>query len=210
VYIVKPQDADFVQHPDDVYELWCCSGGGWGDPLDREPDAVARDVREGYCSRAAAEQVYATVVNASGEVDTAATERQLADTRARRVGKATGELTPPREDDHREDRLMTVGEYLDVVSGADGEARFECRKCSFDMGPTTENYKDRCVVHDRDIQELGRYFHDPTYFIDDPVCARDHYCPGCGTLMQVDVVRRSDPLLVDVKLTPTGTGTPAS
>jgi len=33
-------------------------GGGLGDPKDRDPEAVARDVREGYISREAAREVY--------------------------------------------------------------------------------------------------------------------------------------------------------
>ena len=45
-------------------------GGGWGDPRERDPREVARDVREGYITRERAREVYAVVVDArTGEVD---------------------------------------------------------------------------------------------------------------------------------------------
>ena len=48
-------------------------GGGWGDPLDRDPERVARDVRFGYVSREAAAEDYRVVMDSGGEVDFAAT-----------------------------------------------------------------------------------------------------------------------------------------
>ena len=53
----------------------CCSGAGYGDPLEREPDAVASDVLERYITRERAEAVYGVVVDAKGEVDHAGTEQ---------------------------------------------------------------------------------------------------------------------------------------
>jgi len=49
-------------------------GGGWGDPLARDPDFVANDVREGYISPAAT-AAYGVVLNpTTGDVDVAATK----------------------------------------------------------------------------------------------------------------------------------------
>ena len=48
-------------------------GGGFGDPASRDPERVARDVRFGYISRAAAEHDYKVVLKADGSVDAAAT-----------------------------------------------------------------------------------------------------------------------------------------
>ncbi|MDA0635586.1 hydantoinase B/oxoprolinase family protein [Nonomuraea sp. MCN248] len=42
-------------------------GGGYGDPLDRDPAAVVADVLDGYVSAEAAERVYGVVVEDSGE-----------------------------------------------------------------------------------------------------------------------------------------------
>ena len=48
-------------------------GGGFGDPLTRDPLRVARDVNLGYVTRAAARRDYRVVVGEDGAVDTVAT-----------------------------------------------------------------------------------------------------------------------------------------
>ena len=49
--------------------IWQSPGGaGHGDPRDRDPQAVARDVRQGLVSRDAAEALYGVVVDADGRI----------------------------------------------------------------------------------------------------------------------------------------------
>jgi N-methylhydantoinase B len=48
-------------------------GGGYGDPLERDPDLVATDVLDGYVSVGAARSDYGVVLDATGAVDRAAT-----------------------------------------------------------------------------------------------------------------------------------------
>ncbi len=48
-------------------------GGGYGDPLTRDPQAVARDVGLGFVSREAAEADYGVVIGSDGDVDDTAT-----------------------------------------------------------------------------------------------------------------------------------------
>ena len=50
-------------------------GGGWGDPLVRDPAAVARDVTLGYVTADAARDLYRVAVDAHGALDTVATAR---------------------------------------------------------------------------------------------------------------------------------------
>ena len=54
-------------------------GGGFGDPATREVAQVARDVRLGYVSRAAALREYKVALRADGSLDAEATERARAD-----------------------------------------------------------------------------------------------------------------------------------
>lgn len=55
-----------------IYET--AGGGGWGDPFERDPLLVLRDVREGYVTREAAEADYGVILSDDGEqVDAAAT-----------------------------------------------------------------------------------------------------------------------------------------
>jgi len=57
----------------DSFVLLTGGGGGFGAPDQRDPQRVAHDVRHGYVSAEAARNTYRVVLNASGEVDTAAT-----------------------------------------------------------------------------------------------------------------------------------------
>lgn len=49
-------------------------GGGYGPPRTRDPEAVRRDVAEGWISRERAEAVYGVLLGDDGDVDAAATE----------------------------------------------------------------------------------------------------------------------------------------
>jgi N-methylhydantoinase B len=57
-------------------------GGGWGSPLTRDPECVARDVRLGYVSADAARTAYGVVVSADGALDEAATRALRKETAA--------------------------------------------------------------------------------------------------------------------------------
>jgi N-methylhydantoinase B len=51
----------------------CCSGGGYGEPLERDPELVRADVAEGWVSRDRATAVYGVVFDELGQVDREAT-----------------------------------------------------------------------------------------------------------------------------------------
>jgi N-methylhydantoinase B len=74
-----------------VVRVLTTGGGGWGDPLEREPELVARDVSEGKVSRIAAHNDYGVVlVEAANlgefDIDAPRTEKLRAQMRARRGG----------------------------------------------------------------------------------------------------------------------------
>jgi N-methylhydantoinase B len=60
-------------------------GGGYGDPLKREPEQVASDLREGYISEDVARQVYGVACTDGGAVDSVATNRLRASIADKRV-----------------------------------------------------------------------------------------------------------------------------
>jgi N-methylhydantoinase B len=71
----------------DVVEVHTSGGGGFGDPLEREPAQVAADVRAGLLTPRRAAADYAVVVNEAGIIDRGATqahraERSRADTKS--------------------------------------------------------------------------------------------------------------------------------
>lgn len=59
------------------YITW--GGGGWGNPLERDPELVALEVRRGLVSSDGAFENYGVKVNGDGSVDTAATEAKRAE-----------------------------------------------------------------------------------------------------------------------------------
>jgi N-methylhydantoinase B len=69
----------------DLLSTYLAGGGGYGDPLTREPERVARDVVDGLVTVEKARLAYGVVVDEGGEVDLAATE---AERRGRSVGAA--------------------------------------------------------------------------------------------------------------------------
>jgi N-methylhydantoinase B len=67
----------------DVLMMESSGGGGFGDPLERDPSLVIADLAEGYVTPAAAESIYG-VVMMRGVVDTKATVARRAQLRAAR------------------------------------------------------------------------------------------------------------------------------
>src|SRR5437667_4073 len=74
----------FPLEPGDVLLMESSGGGGFGDPLERDPARVAADVGEGYVTAAAAEAIYGVVLRA-GAPDAAATEARRSKLHATRL-----------------------------------------------------------------------------------------------------------------------------
>jgi N-methylhydantoinase B len=62
-------------HKGDRLTMYVSGGGGYGDPFQRDPDLVGKDVRKGIVSVEGAARDYGVVADGSGRVDTAATKR---------------------------------------------------------------------------------------------------------------------------------------
>jgi N-methylhydantoinase B len=58
----------------DTYTVYSSGGGGWGNPLGRDPAAVLDDVQNGYISLEAARTLYGVVIR-DGAIDEAATRK---------------------------------------------------------------------------------------------------------------------------------------
>lgn len=71
--IVGNKVEDVAIEAGDVLHFITWGGGGWGDPLERAPELVAKEIRQGLVTPAGA-RAYGVVADADGVVDTAATE----------------------------------------------------------------------------------------------------------------------------------------
>ena len=71
----------------EVFGHEIAGGGGWGDPLERDPAAVAEDVRNGFVSHASAAETYGVVVDRSRwSVDLPASQSLRSRLRSERTG----------------------------------------------------------------------------------------------------------------------------
>lgn len=68
--------AGFPMIGRDVLVIESAGGGGWGDPLERDPAAVAEDLRAGYIDRDASNAVYGVQVTPQYDVDLTATQER--------------------------------------------------------------------------------------------------------------------------------------
>ncbi len=95
--LMNPADSDerldskltITMRSGDIFRHELAGGGGWGDPLERAPDLVLKDVRNELLSPERARTDYGVVVDTGHWiVDDAATDRLRADIRVMRVGEA--------------------------------------------------------------------------------------------------------------------------
>jgi N-methylhydantoinase B len=71
--ILPSKCHDVPVRPGDVLHFVTWGGGGWGDPLARDPELVAKEVRRGLVTAEGARR-YGVVVSDDGELDAAASE----------------------------------------------------------------------------------------------------------------------------------------
>jgi N-methylhydantoinase B len=83
-----PISLDVTLQPGERLISEACGGGGYGDPLLRDPERVAERLRAGWISETRAHDTYGVVVDTSKEtfaVDMAATDALRTDLRAKRA-----------------------------------------------------------------------------------------------------------------------------
>jgi N-methylhydantoinase B len=82
---VLPTLGTATMKRDDVILHTTASGGGWGDPLDRDPELVLSDIRDDKVSTAHAKEAYGVVLNDDAtQADAQATERLRQSMRSKR------------------------------------------------------------------------------------------------------------------------------
>src|SRR5215470_3132805 len=184
----------FRQEPRDVYAVIWSAAGGFGDPLERDPERVRSDVVEERCvSIDAARELYGVVITEEGLVDEAAT-RKLRSGRRDANRKKDGSVA------HLEGTVIShLTDALDLRREGDG-VHTACSRCAADLGLVRANYKDLCARRDRDIAAANPNIGDYRRYIDDRPVFRQFFCPGCGALIENEVARESDPVLHDIEL----------
>jgi N-methylhydantoinase B len=193
---LPPKAFGIVQGNDDIYVLRWCGAGGYGDPLDRDPGAVAVDVGAGMVSTAAAEQLFGVVLDAGGEVDAEQTQRARSEVRERRR-----QWEGPREPQLLEGSGNPVGPGLELRDQG-GERSIACGGCGAVLAPETGNWKDGALVNEASIEAGNVNIPDPARIIDEAVTMRQFACPSCLRLLDNELCLSADPPRWDIKLGP--------
>ncbi|RPH82127.1 MAG: hypothetical protein EHM88_10285, partial [Candidatus Rokuibacteriota bacterium] len=197
--LLQLRQIDIYQGPSDVYEVAFAAGAGYGDPLERDPEAVRKDVYLEDISLRAAREIFCVALVGEGEelrVDDAATAELRREALIERLGREPRPYAGPKLPGVRQ-----ITEYLNLVERG-GERWLACSRCGQPLGPASKSYKLHCHRVDRAIQAASTLIGEPQRFIDEPVQFRQFCCPACGGLIENEVCRAADPLLWDIALAP--------
>lgn len=161
-------------------------GGGCGDPLERDPTKVVRELRDGLISSHAATNYYGVALLPDSQtLDQAATQCRRHALRQERLaqGKSPSGNTSSVPQGQALHSRLKFHEHLEIA-GDRGTPVVRCR-CGHVFCKASENYKDYALRRERDLEEVtGRRLpHGQPYL----AVWQEYICPGCATLLQVDV-----------------------
>ena len=181
------------------------NGGGYGDPIMRDPESVARDVRTGAVSDEIAERIYGVVVHGERS-DPEATERrreQIREARrsAMRAPGLAGASGPGERAGAAPAPGTSWGESLRFVAAPataeaqDGATVAHCAHCDAALGNAAGDWRDLAATVEMSAEDLG-----PLVQLPPELVARQYVCPTCVTALWVEVVPADAPAWRDFKL----------
>ena len=172
--------------PGDRFEMYCASGGGFGDPLDREPEAVLMDMSEDRLDAGTAGEIYGVVLGAAGELDLAATEVRRDAIRRDRLAQAQPALRRLDELAHAGADAEPETPLYPGVAQVGRRAVSEASRAVLAYAP--DNWLDGCPTLDMAIDERAG-----------GTVARAHLDPVNGRMLFVDVIRTRDGPSIEVR-----------
>jgi hypothetical protein len=181
-------------------EIVVPNSGGYGDPLERDPEMVINDIDTGQVPADVAERIYGVSVDGKGGFDAEATADLRDRLRSERLEAARApEAMPDRTGPF--DVIVDVAEAL-AVANVDGQPMIVCTRgdgavlCSLD-----ENYKDHVAQLDTSLPEINPdVYTDASQDTDADVVYRQYICPVTGTLLDNELTIREAPPVWDMKI----------
>lgn len=182
----------------DLYYIRWMGGGGYGDPLDRRPDLVAKDVEERRISLSSAKQIYGVILNPDNysidEKETDIKRKQIISDR-KSEWKSRGSIKIETKPSVTTDTLrIRIHDSLEVYRSSEG-IRIACRKCETDLCEGTSDYKAHVPFIDRNPADINHQLVKSEYMI-----YREYYCPNCATLLEVDPIVKGESDILDTEL----------
>lgn len=183
---LQPCYGEAVIAPGDVLYMHWQSGGGYGDPLLRDPARVADDLAQDKITADGAENSYGVVLQ-DGEVDQAGTDALRDRMRAERKERSTApaRVTGVSHDPGSGER---VDDNIVVVRGSDGDV-VACAHCGYELGDPRQDDQLNLARFEGATSFAGPHVtNDPGYYVDDEVVFRQLSCPECYTAVYSGVV----------------------
>jgi N-methylhydantoinase B len=186
----------------DVLEWNWGSCAGYGDPIERDPESVLRDMREKILSAEQAQAQYGVVFTSDLEVDAEATAQRRLSVRRERLRSANAPEPDGLEQRLRDRRSSPVGaiDIGDAFWVASGTGETHCAQCGTELAASGESVKSKLALHEGPITGAGPKFVDPSRFVDATMVFREFFCPQCGALLASEVAREGDDVLNEVQL----------
>ena len=192
----KPLEAKTSMQffPGDVVNMVVQNGGGYGDPIRREPARVREDVLNGAVTEQTARGIYGVVLDKSGTVDSDATASARDGIRRKRLsdaklpGKASSKTAASGT------ATLRWGDAIKVQSGK-SSLTLRCGSCNEPLGGSSGNWREAAALRNPAAAELG-----PHIQIDDRFIFEQLICPHCATSLWVDTRNRDDVGVIDFKL----------
>jgi N-methylhydantoinase B len=202
-YSVLPSvSAGAVIRRGEVVNVRLQNGGGYGDPIERDPAAVERDVADGAVSRERAERVYGVVPGdreATGRrreaIRAERRERMRPPAAARGGGGASagGEDAAPPGGDAPTGSHVPDGHWGDALSFSGGVA--SCARCGEELGRLGADWRELCGTIELGPEDLG-----PLIEVHPDLVAEQSVCPHCAASLWVEVLPRTGGRWSDFKL----------
>jgi N-methylhydantoinase B len=172
----------------DVFAVSWQGGGGYGDPLEREPEAVAKDVATGAVSAEAAEVVYGVICR--NGLDRDATEALRKRMRLERVG---GTFASAPERMFQGSPSMALSDSLFLAQ--DRRGWHVITRAGYILCTGSTKWRAGAVA--KTSAKLPDEF---MITLHDDLAATSYYCPASGTLLAVDFHRKDEKPPDDVVL----------
>jgi N-methylhydantoinase B len=186
--------SDLTMSEGEVQLVVSQGGGGFGDPIERDPAAVLADVREGLVSPPAAHRDYGVVV--SGDlVDDAATDVLRRHIRSERLGGRT----PAPEAVGVAGRPFS---YAFTVVDENTRQGIVCRRCGGRLCDVGDSVYDHAIVVESPVSARAPF--NLVYSGSEQFVLRHCFCPHCAHQFDVQIARSSEPLLRAVEPVPAG------
>ena len=234
-------------NPGDLFAIKYWGGGGLGDPIQRDPENIIKDLKNEVTDFDTVERVYCVKIDPQTlEVDAAATEKMREQRRKERLEKGMPgkkyvqnmverrkthdlpepvlfmfeELTQFSEGFRKElefeekfasspdteleksgstKKIFALTPYVDIEEDANGTKLAVCSECGKILCGASENFKNYCLIYDRDPAEIYPVPNTPDK---DWMIFREFYCPGCGTQIETEGAPQGMPIIHSVEINP--------